>query len=113
SPEWVAETSRNLAYVHRDEACDTSGWNLGTLLRVPSPRNNKPGLDQPFTVTAHSDGTMYTSEDILDAYPQDGSAPLKVHTGSMPKIGRASCRERVQGWIGAFQATNRSLQSVK
>src|SRR5690625_4239693 len=84
SPEQVAENSRNIAHVHKDEGCDTSGWNLGKLLRVPSTRNNKPGLDQPFTVTAHSDGTMYTSEDILDAYPQDGSAPLKVHTGSMP-----------------------------
>lgn len=84
TPEEVAENSRNIAYVHKDEGCDTSGWNLGKLLRVPSTRNNKPGLDQPFTVTAHSDGTMYTSEDILDAYPQDGSAPLKVHTGSMP-----------------------------
>lgn len=84
TPEEVAENSRTIAYAHQDQGCDTSGWNPTKLLRVPSTHNNKPGLGQPYTVTAHSDGTMYTTEDILDAYPQDGSAPLRVHVGSMP-----------------------------
>jgi hypothetical protein len=33
--------SKRIAYAHRDDGCDTSGWDLTQLLRVPGTKNHK------------------------------------------------------------------------
>ena len=84
TPEQIEQQNQVIAYTHEDAGCDINGWSSTKLLRVPHTHNNKPGLGQPYRVTSTVEGAMYTSEDVQDAYPLNGAAPLRVHTGEMP-----------------------------
>ena len=65
-PQRVAMLAKQVAYAHRDQGCDVSGWNPTKLLRVPETSNLKYGAGQP--VTAKTNGTVYTIEEIEEAY---------------------------------------------
>lgn len=78
-PEKLSRASRRVAYGHAAEGCDTSGWDIGQLLRVPGTTNNKPGLDVPWTVIAEYDGTIFTTlSNIHEQYPPVEPARNKV-----------------------------------
>lgn len=65
-PHRVAMVSKRIAYGHKDQGCDLSGWNPTKLLRVPNSRNMKYDGGQP--VTAIHTGLIYTIEEIEQAY---------------------------------------------
>lgn len=75
TPEEIARSGQVIAHTHADEGCDTGGWDLTQLLRVPGTTNNKPTLDKPHRARALVEGMIYATEDIHKAYPVDGPLP--------------------------------------
>lgn len=65
-PNRVAMLAKQIAYAHKDQGCDVSGWNPTKLLRVANTSNLKYGTSQP--VTATTNGTIYSIEEIEQAY---------------------------------------------
>lgn len=65
-PQRVAMVAKKIAYAHRDQGCDVSGWNPTKLLRVANTSNMKYGEAQP--VTSYSNGVVYTIQEIEEAY---------------------------------------------
>jgi hypothetical protein len=65
-PQRVALLAKQIAYGHKDQGCDLSGWNPTKLLRVPETRNTKYGNSQ--TVDATTNGLIYKIEEIESVY---------------------------------------------
>lgn len=65
-PTQIALLSKKVAYAHKDDGCDLSGWNPTKLLRIPNTTNRK--REQAYTVEASTTGTIYTYEDINKVY---------------------------------------------
>lgn len=65
-PNRVAMLAKQIAYAHRDQGCDVSGWNPTKLLRVADTSNLKYDASQP--VTATTNGLIYSIEEIEKAY---------------------------------------------
>jgi hypothetical protein len=65
-PNRVAMLAKQIAYAHRDQGCDVSGWNPTKLLRVSDTSNLKYDASQP--VTAVTNGLIYSIEEIEKAY---------------------------------------------
>jgi hypothetical protein len=65
-PQRVALIAKQIAYAHRDQGCDVSGWNPTKLLRIPGTSNKKYAESQ--AVTASSTGEIYKLDDIELAY---------------------------------------------
>lgn len=61
-PQRVALVAKQIAYAHRDQGCDVSGWNPTKLLRIPGTSNKKYSETQ--RVTATSSGELYKLADI-------------------------------------------------
>jgi hypothetical protein len=61
-PQRVALVAKQIAYAHRDQGCDVSGWNPTKLLRIPGTSNKKYSESQ--RVTATSSGELYKLADI-------------------------------------------------
>lgn len=73
----AAELSRGLAYAHKDDGCDTSGWDIGQLLRIPGSTHSKR---EPVRVGFPAKGAAYTLDALLEHYegidsPEAQSAP--------------------------------------
>lgn len=66
-PTAMALLSKKVAYAHKDDKCDLSGWNPTKLLRVPETANKKYA-GQSYEVTATFTGELYTVEAINDVY---------------------------------------------
>jgi hypothetical protein len=83
-PQRVATLAKKVAYAHRDQGCDVSGWNPTKLLRVPGSMNKKYSETQP--VTAESSGLVYTIEDLESVYGNvEVDAILDPSTAPMPE----------------------------
>jgi hypothetical protein len=65
-PQRVALLAKQIAYAHRDQGCDVSGWNPTKLLRVAGTSNLKYGQAQP--VTATTNGTIFSIQEMEEAY---------------------------------------------
>lgn len=65
-PQRVALIAKQIAYAHRDQGCDISGWNPTKLLRVPGTSNLKYSESQP--VVGSTNGTIFKIEEIEEAY---------------------------------------------
>jgi hypothetical protein len=65
-PNRVAMLAKQIAYAHREQGCDVSGWNPTKLLRVADTSNLKYDTSQP--VTATTNGLVYSIEEIEKAY---------------------------------------------
>lgn len=65
-PQRVALLAKQIAYAHRDQGCDVSGWNPTKLLRVAGTSNLKYGQAQP--VVATTNGTIFSIQEIEEAY---------------------------------------------
>lgn len=61
-PQRVALLAKQVAYAHKDQGCDLSGWNPTKLLRIPNTSNKKYSDKQ--RVTATSTGEIYKIEEI-------------------------------------------------
>src|SRR5690606_15542608 len=84
-PEKAEYASKKIAFHHESDGCDTSGWDLGQLLRIPFTYNYKYGGPVPVTVVSIdpklkydiSDFDIYEDVtqqqfDIIDELPQEG-----------------------------------------
>lgn len=61
-PQRVAMLAKQIAYAHKDQGCDLSGWNPTKLLRIPNTSNKKYSDKQ--RVIATSTGEIYKIEEI-------------------------------------------------
>jgi hypothetical protein len=84
-PHRVAMASKQVAYGHKDQGCDLSGWNPTKLLRVPNSRNTKYGDAQ--VVEAVNTGLVYKLEEVEAAYADvKVDAVLEPSLAPMPEI---------------------------
>lgn len=67
-PHRVAMAAKRIAYAHKEQGCDLSGWNPTKLLRVAKSKNTKYGDFQE--VSASTTGVVYTIEEIEKAYSE-------------------------------------------
>lgn len=65
-PQRVALLAKKVAYAHKEQGCDISGWNPTKLLRVPGSVNTKYDATQP--VTAEASGLIYSIQDLESVY---------------------------------------------
>jgi hypothetical protein len=65
-PSEVALMAKKIAYAHKDDGCDLSGWNPTKLLRIANTSNRK--YDKSYTVTATANGLVYTLAEIGETY---------------------------------------------
>jgi hypothetical protein len=70
-PDDAEALSRRIAYAHQEQGCDTSGWDLTQLLRVPATLNYKYGssLIIPEVRVLLASKRLYRMSDFKD-YPE-------------------------------------------
>ena len=91
-PHRVAILAKRIAYAHRDQGCDVSGWNPTKLLRIPGTSNLKYGVAQP--VIGETTGQIYTIEELealyadveIDKVLDLASAPMPEKTPEIIKV---------------------------
>jgi hypothetical protein len=81
-PEMLARASRRIAHGHAAEGCDTSGWDIGQLLRIPGSTNNKPHLDIPWTVR----GVLYETHHTTLANVHELYPPVEPKRSQVPAL---------------------------
>jgi hypothetical protein len=65
-PAQIALLSKKVAYAHKEDGCDLSGWNPTKLLRVPTTSNKK--YEATYEVVGSSSGEIYTLESLEAVY---------------------------------------------
>ena len=91
-PQRVALVAKKIAYAHRDQGCDVSGWNPTKLLRVSGTSNKK--YDETNKVVASHSGEVYSIEDIeavygsvqVEALPELANAPMPEETPELIRV---------------------------
>jgi hypothetical protein len=91
-PQRVANLAKKIAYAHRDQGCDVSGWNPTKLLRVADTSNMK--YSERFRVTATTTGTIYSLEELELAYadisvesiPDLANLPMPEETPELMRV---------------------------
>ena len=91
-PQRVATIAKKIAYAHRDQGCDVSGWNPTKLLRVAGTSNLK--YKTAFRVSASTTGVVYSIEEIesaysdviVDAVPELAMLPMPEQTPQLIKV---------------------------
>jgi hypothetical protein len=66
-PHIIATMSKKVAYAHKNDGCDLSGWNPTKLLRVPGTRNTKYE-NESYTVIGSTSGEIYTLQELDQTY---------------------------------------------
>ena len=79
----ASELSKRIAYAHEAHGADTSGWDMGQLLRVPYTQNMKYDPAPPVQIVGGS--TSQYDVSAFDVYPQLEDAVLVVKERPMPK----------------------------
>jgi len=83
-PHVIATMSKKVAYRHREDGCDLSGWNPTKLLRVPGTRNGKYE-NQSYSVIGSTSGEIYTLAEIQQVYGGTEIEPItEVSLEPMP-----------------------------
>lgn len=83
-PHRVAILAKRVAYAHRDQGCDVSGWNPTKLLRIPGTSNLKYGVAQP--VIGETTGQIYTIEELENLYADvEIDKVLELASAPMPE----------------------------
>lgn len=80
-PGLAEDISRRIAYFHKDDGADPSGWDLTQLLRIPQTLNFKypASATNNSYVNIKASGERISAEQLLEAYPRTGmndEAPL-------------------------------------
>lgn len=91
-PQRVANLAKKIAYAHRDQGCDVSGWNPTKLLRVAGTSNLK--YEESFRVTPSGPGIVYSIEELEEGYkdvkvesvPDLADAPMPEQTPELIKV---------------------------
>jgi len=81
-PLVAEDVSRKIAYFHKDQGADQSGWDLTQLLRVPETKNFKYP-EEPVVKIKYASKSFYRVEDF-DIYPDTKS--FKVEQFELPVI---------------------------
>lgn len=104
-PQRVANIAKKIAYAHRDQGCDVSGWNPTKLLRVAGTSNKK--YTETFRVTATTTGTIYSIEELEKQYED-------VHTDSIPELATLPMPEETPELMKVLSkiASNREILSL-
>lgn len=71
--------TRKITYCHKDAGADISSWSRNKLLRVPGTYNSSHGF--PELVTAEFTGTIYTLQELAEAYDD-----VPIQTGPVVKM---------------------------
>lgn len=101
-PEKLARASRRIAHGHAAEGCDTSGWDIGQLLRIPGTMNNKPNLDAPWEVTCTLHTKVFTTlANIHEIYPPVEPSRAEVARLPMPIQQELPTLERAMRYLGS------------
>jgi hypothetical protein len=66
-PHVIATMSKRVAYAHKNDGCDLSGWNPTKLLRVPGTQNTKYE-NQSYVVVGSTSGEVYTLDELDQSY---------------------------------------------
>ncbi len=74
-PQVAALLAKKIAYAHKHQGCDTSGWNTTKLLRIPNTMNCKPGKNSP--VMATTNGAVYSISEIESVYGDVEVEPIR------------------------------------
>ena len=74
-PQVAALLAKKIAYAHKHQGCDTSGWNTTKLLRIPNTTNLKPNKNSP--VTATTNGVIYTIDELNGVYGDVEVEPIR------------------------------------
>lgn len=99
-PQRVAQLAKKIAYAHREQGCDVSGWNPTKLLRVAGTSNLK--YQESFRVTESGPYIVYSLEEIeqeykdvtVEAIPELADAPMPENTPELIKVlSKISSRE--------------------
>lgn len=94
-PQRVATLAKKIAYAHRDQGCDVSGWNPTKLLRVAGTSNLKYKESFPVSVIdSESSGEIHSIEDIeaiykdvaIDSIPELANLPMPEQTPELIKV---------------------------
>jgi len=106
-PDLLSQYGRALAHMHRNDGCDTGGWDIGQLLRIPGTTNNKPDLVAPFRVEVveHTSGLVYTSSVFSKVYDPNSvkSAAVQLDV-EMPDESRLPTFEEARGvLVGSYE----------
>ncbi len=80
-PTRVANLAKKIAYAHRNQGCDVSGWNPTKLLRIPGSKNTKYENNQD--VIGDSSGLIYSIGELEDVYKDIDVAPAPDSVGSV------------------------------
>ena len=62
----AADIAHKITTAHREDGCDPSGWSANKVLRLPNTVNTGHGF--PESVLAEISGTVYTIEEMENAY---------------------------------------------
>lgn len=99
-PEKLAQASRRMAHAHAIDGCDTGGWDIGQLLRIPGSTNNKPHLDAPWTVTCLLNSHDFTTlANIHELYPPVQVKSTEVEQLPMPGGQQLPSLERAERYL--------------
>jgi hypothetical protein len=88
----IESLNRRIAYRHKEEGCDTTGWDLTQLLRVPLTRNYKYSPEMHEILLVGGDGEEYELKDF-DAYPE-AEGVSRVDT-PMPEVWSEETAEEI------------------
>jgi hypothetical protein len=81
-PTDVESLNRRIAYYHEREGCDTGGWDLTQLLRVPFTINRKAEYSEPTIRIISTTKTLYRVDDFKQYPPVAKAESAEV---PMPK----------------------------
>ncbi len=83
-PHRIAMASKRVAYAHKEQGCDLSGWNPTKLLRIPKTANSKYAEKQ--VVQAYATGLVYTIDEIEKTYADvEVESVLEVTNTPLPE----------------------------
>ena len=94
-PQRVANLAKKVAYAHREDGCDVSGWNPTKLLRVAGTSNLKYSDSQSVHFLPNdSSGELHKIEElekkyadvVVESVPELANAPMPEETPELIKV---------------------------
>lgn len=97
-PDDAEALSRRIAYAHQEQGCDTSGWDLTQLLRVPGTYNYKyaTGASLPAVMVLTAETTRYRLTDFSEYPEAEGYIHVDIPLPSGEDLPQLSAEELLQ-----------------
>jgi len=83
----ASEISHRMAIAHADQGADPSSFPANKIMRVPGTSNTGHGF--PEKVEGYSNGSLYTAEELLEAYGDielDAKTRVPILAGPVPTV---------------------------